>query len=104
MEETIYKASSIEEINKYVDTSKKMLAALVNDGEVQTYCIIKNENIYQQKAYWKSIKEYLKSTGKFVGMSSQMEFIKQKDLEEIDMSKIPVYVMAVDIDTLIEDE
>jgi hypothetical protein len=99
--ETILKTNDYEEIGKYVDIKKKMLAAIVTDNDgLQTYCIIRNENVRQENAYFKSIIRYLLGTGLFKEISSSQEFIKEKDL----LIKFPMYVMTEDIDNFIEEE
>ena len=99
--ETILKTNDYEEIGKYVDIKKKMLAAIVTDNyDLQTYCIIRNENVRQENAYFKNIVKYLLGTGLFKEISSSQEFIKEKDL----LIQFPMYVMTEDIDNFIEEE
>lgn len=99
--ETILKTNDYEEISKYVDIKKKMLAAIVTDtDDLRTYCIIRNENVRQEIAYFKSIVRYLLNTGLFKEISSSQEFIKEKDL----LIQFPMYVMTEDIDNFIEEE
>lgn len=100
MGEILVKTSNLEEVNKYVNTSKKMLAAIITDADdIEAYCIIKNESVFQEKSYWNAIRKYLLTLSEVKGILSQMYFIKEKDLQNLDV----IYVMAQDIDTLIEE-